>query len=89
MKTRKVPIRKCISCQQSSEKRELIRIVRSPEGMIELDERGKKPGRGAYICPEQTCLELAKKNKALERSFKQRIDQQVYDQIERQLLNRR
>jgi hypothetical protein len=60
-------------------KRELIRVVRAPEGEISLDFRGKKPGRGAYVCPEPACLARAKKSKALERAFSCSIPDEVYD----------
>ncbi|MCK4258680.1 MAG: YlxR family protein [Halanaerobiales bacterium] len=75
--TRKIPIRKCVGCQERVEKRNLIRIVRSSEGEFFIDNTGKKPGRGAYICPKADCLEKAVKNKGLERSFKTAIDDEV------------
>lgn len=75
--TRKVPIRKCVGCQERISKRELIRIVRSPKGDYSIDPTGKKPGRGAYICPKVECLEKALKNKGLERSFKTAIDPNI------------
>mgnify|MGYP005801774713 CR=1 FL=1 len=56
MKTRKIPMRKCMGCQEVKEKRELIRVVRSGEGEISMDKTGKKAGRGAYICPKEACL---------------------------------
>ncbi|AZR72391.1 nucleic acid-binding protein [Anoxybacter fermentans] len=74
---KKVPIRKCVGCQERKEKRELIRIVRSPEGEFSVDPTGKKPGRGAYICPKLECLEKAIKNKGLERSFKTAVDDEL------------
>jgi predicted RNA-binding protein YlxR (DUF448 family) len=57
--TRRVPARMCVSCRTSSEKRELIRIVQTPEGKVEVDETGKRPGRGAYLCRRQSCWEAA------------------------------
>lgn len=74
---KKVPIRKCVGCQERMEKRNLIRIVHSPEGEFSIDLTGKKPGRGAYICPNIECLEKAIKNKGLERSFKTSIDNNI------------
>lgn len=74
---KKVPIRKCVGCQERKEKRDLIRIVRSPEGEFSVDVTGKRPGRGAYICASTECLEKALKNKGLERSFKTAIDEEV------------
>ena len=60
---RKVPLRKCLGCNEMKPKRELIRIVRSPEGKVDIDKVGKAPGRGCYICPDLTCLEAAIKAK--------------------------
>lgn len=74
---KKVPIRKCVGCQERQEKRNLLRIVHSPEGEFSVDPTGKKPGRGAYICPNIECLEKAIKNKGLERSFKMAIDDSI------------
>jgi len=66
-------------------KRELIRVVRSPEGEISLDFKGKKPGRGAYLCKSIDCLKRAKKSKALERSLETEIPAEVYAQLEEQM----
>ena len=67
------------------EKRELIRVVRSPEGEVSLDFRGKKPGRGAYLCPDPECLKRARKSKALERAFSQALPPEVYEGLEEQM----
>ena len=85
VKTRKIPHRMCLGCQESKPKRELIRIVRSPEGKFSVDTTGKKPGRGAYICPKMECFAAARKSKGLERSFKSPIDKSVYELLEQQL----
>ena len=66
-------------------KRDLIRVVRSPEGTISLDFKGKLPGRGAYVCPDPACLAKARKSRALERAFETAIPAEVYDQLERQM----
>jgi predicted RNA-binding protein YlxR (DUF448 family) len=66
-------------------KRELIRVVRSPEGEISLDFHGKKPGRGAYLCPQPECLKRIRKSKALERAFSLPIPEDVYDGLEEQM----
>ena len=66
-------------------KRELIRVVRSPQGEISLDFHGKKPGRGAYLCPDPACLKRARKSKALERAFSLPIPDPVYDQLTEQM----
>lgn len=85
MKTRKVPMRSCVGCFESKPKRELVRIVRSPEGEISLDPVGKKPGRGAYICPDPECLKKAKKGKKLEKSLETAVGDEVYEALEREL----
>ncbi|MBE6074700.1 MAG: YlxR family protein [Selenomonas ruminantium] len=85
MKTRKIPQRMCLGCQESHPKKELIRIVRSPEGEYSVDATGKKPGRGAYICPKQECFDKARKSRGLERSFKNAIDPAVYEALAQQL----
>ncbi len=66
---RKIPLRKCVGCGEQKTKRELIRIVRSPEGDVSLDRTGKLPGRGAYICSDETCLQRAIKTKAVQRAL--------------------
>jgi uncharacterized protein len=86
MKTRKVPLRKCIACQEMKPKRQLIRVVRTPDGEVQLDVIGKKAGRGAYICGEVTCFQLARKQKSFDRALKQSVHQDVYAQLERQFV---
>ena len=66
-------------------KKELLRVVRSPEGEVSLDATGKKPGRGAYICPNVECLAKAQKSKGLERSFKAPVPKDVYEQLLQEL----
>ena len=81
-KQRKIPLRKCTGCQEMKNKKELIRIVHNEAGEFLLDATGKKAGRGAYICPNLECLEKAKKSKGLERSFKEAVPKEVYEQLE-------
>jgi len=81
MKKRKVPMRMCIGCREMKPKKELIRIVRSPEGVISIDHKGKAPGRGAYLCPSKECLEKSIKAKLLERTFEQKIDEEIYEKL--------
>lgn len=64
---RKLPQRTCLGCQAVRPKREMVRIVRTPQGAVEIDPTGKKSGRGAYVCPKLECLELLKKGKRLEK----------------------
>ena len=76
---KKIPMRQCVGCREMKSKKELIRVVKSPEGAISLDFRGKAPGRGAYLCPDPACLKRAIKSKALERTFEIPIPQEIYD----------
>jgi hypothetical protein len=78
----------CLGCNEMKPKKELIRVVRSPEGEISLDTTGKKSGRGAYVCPNAECLRLARKSRKLEKSFSCRISDEVYDNMERKLNER-
>ena len=84
-KVKKIPQRQCVGCREMKTKRDLIRVVRSPEGTISLDFKGKLPGRGAYVCPDPACLAKARKSRALERAFETAIPAEVYDQLERQM----
>ena len=85
MAQKKIPMRQCIGCQTSRPKKELVRIVRGPTGEISIDAVGKKPGRGAYLCPDPECLKKAQKKKALERSFEQPVPAEVYEALAAQL----
>ena len=80
-KQRKIPLRMCVGCQEKKNKRELVRIVRTPEGEITLDPTGKKPGRGAYICPQPECLTAAVKKKRLEKSLEQPLSEEVLEEL--------
>lgn len=84
-KPRKIPQRQCVGCREMKDKKALIRVVRSPEGAIALDFKGKLPGRGAYVCPDAACLKRARKSRALERAFDMAIPAEVYDQLEQQM----
>ena len=77
MKTRKTPMRMCVGCREMKEKREMIRVVRSPEGDVSLDPVGKKPGRGAYVCRNAACLKRAIKQKQLERQLDIALTEEV------------
>ena len=76
-----IPIRQCIGCREQKPKTELIRVVRSPQGDVTLDFRGKAPGRGAYLCRESGCLKKAVKSRALERALAVPIPQEVYQRL--------
>lgn len=82
---KKTPLRQCIGCQTAKEKKNLIRVIRTPEGEFQLDETGKKNGRGAYICPSEECLNKAIKTKGLDRSFKMSIPKEIYDGLSEEL----
>ena len=81
---KKIPMRQCVGCREMKPKKELIRVVRSPEGDISLDFHGKKPGRGAYVCPDPECLRKAQRAKALERSLEVPIPDEVYERRRRE-----
>lgn len=87
MNTRKVPMRKCLGCNEMKEKKELVRVVRSKEGDISLDLTGKKSGRGAYICKSKECFEKAKKAKRFERAFSCMISPEIYDRMQEEIEN--
>ena len=78
---KKIPMRQCLGCREMKPKRELIRVVKSPEDVISLDFRGKKPGRGAYVCPNTQCLKRAVKAKALSRAFGVQIPDSVIEEL--------
>ena len=78
---KKIPMRQCLGCREMKPKRELIRVVKSPEGEISLDFKGKKPGRGAYLCPDPQCLARARKARALERAFSAQTPDQEYESL--------
>ena len=83
--SKKIPVRRCVGCQEMKGKKEMIRVIRTPEGDFLLDATGKKNGRGAYLCPSRECLDKARKNKGLERSFKQAIPKEVYEALEKEM----
>ena len=82
---KKIPMRQCLGCREMKPKRELIRVVRAPDGGISLDFKGKAPGRGAYVCHSKACLQKAIKAKALERAFNTAIPEEVYAALTEQM----
>ena len=88
MKARKEPVRMCAGCREGRPKKELVRVVRSPEGEVSVDLTGKKSGRGAYICPSAECLTRARKSRALERSLECAISDEVYERLEGEIAAR-
>ena len=98
MKQKKIPMRKCTGCGEMKPKRELIRVVKAPDlrnengevvekGEVSLDLDGRKPGRGAYICPKPECLRAAAKSRRLEKAFSCRVPEEVYAALEASLAN--
>ena len=85
MKPRKIPMRMCVGCREMKEKKELIRVVRSPEGEVSLDPVGKKPGRGAYVCHSAECLKKALKQRQLERAFECALGEEVHESLLQEL----
>ena len=82
---KKIPMRMCVGCREMHEKRELIRIVKSAEGMVSIDMRGKAPGRGAYICPSTKCLKKARKR--LESNLEAAIPEEIFARLESEIEN--
>ena len=78
---KKIPMRQCLGCREMKPKPELLRVVRSPEGEISLDLKGKKPGRGAYICRSADCLRRAVKSRALSRALETQIPDEVMERL--------
>lgn len=82
---KKVPMRKCVGCGEMKNKKEMMRVLKTPEEEFVLDTTGKKNGRGAYVCLSGECLGKAIKSKGLERSFKQAIPKEVYEELEKEM----
>ena len=85
MQARRIPLRMCAGCGEHKPKKELVRVVKPPEGEISLDTTGRKPGRGAYVCRSADCLRLARRARRLERAFSCQIPDEVYERMEEEL----
>jgi len=85
MSQKKTPLRMCTGCGEMKPKKELVRVVKSPEGEISLDLTGKKNGRGAYVCHSRDCLKKARKTRRIERSFSCQIPSAVYERMEEEM----
>lgn len=85
MQQKKIPMRKCTGCNEMKPKKELVRVVRTPDGNVVVDKTGKLSGRGAYICPQIKCLNSAKKTKRFETAFDVAIPEEVYISLEKEL----
>ena len=78
-------MRQCVGCREVKNKKEMIRVIRTPEGQILLDSTGKKNGRGAYLCPSAECLKKAQISKALERSLNVTIPEEIFEELRKEL----
>ena len=85
MKQKKIPMRKCTGCGEQKPKKELVRVVKTPDGEILLDLTGKASGRGAYICNSADCLKKARKSKRIDRTFEMTIPDEIYQQMEEEI----
>lgn len=82
---KKTPLRQCVGCREMMPKKELLRVIRTPEEEVILDSTGKQNGRGAYLCKSVECFKKARKTKGLERSLKVAIPEEVYDKLEKEM----
>jgi predicted RNA-binding protein YlxR (DUF448 family) len=87
MQKKKIPLRKCTGCGEMKPKKELVRVVKTPDGQVMIDLTGRLNGRGAYICPNAGCLKIARKSRRIERSFEMQIPDEVYNKMEEELNN--
>jgi uncharacterized protein len=85
VKKRKIPLRMCLGCQEMKPKREMMRVVRTPENKLVLDSTGKKSGRGAYVCPTEACFAAAIKGKRLEKALECQVTEQLLDDLKKEL----
>ncbi len=85
MSMKKIPTRKCVGCQEMKSKKDLVRVLKTPEDELIIDRTGRKNGRGAYLCCSMECFEKAVKNKGLERSLKMSIPADVYDGLKKEI----
>ena len=84
---KKVPMRMCVACREMRPKKELLRVVRTPEGTVAVDRTGRMNGRGAYLCSRAECLNKALKTRALERAFGQKLDDGVAEALQKEFSN--
>lgn len=84
-KVRKIPQRMCVGCREMKPKKELMRVVKSAQGVISLDPGGKMPGRGAYLCTNAECLKKARKQRSLSRALETAIEDGIYEMLQERL----
>ena len=87
MQNKKVPLRKCTGCGEMKPKKELVRVVKTPEGEISLDPTGKMNGRGAYLCKDPQCLRKAQKSKRIEQALSCTVPDEIYNKLEQELIS--
>ncbi len=87
MKSKKIPLRKCIGCGEMKPKSELVRVVKNKENEISVDLKGKANGRGAYVCKDIECFENAEKSRRLQRALQTNIPEEVYRKLEEEIKN--
>ena len=85
MKEKKVPLRMCVGCREMKPKKELLRVVKAPDGAVSIDVTGRKPGRGAYVCHSAECLKKAIKQRQLERAFECALGEEVHESLLQEL----
>lgn len=84
--TKKIPMRMCMGCEEMKPKKELVRVLKTPEEEIVLDFTGKKNGRGAYICRSQECLIKSRRNKGIERALKTSVPAEIYETLLKEMM---
>lgn len=87
MQNKKVPLRRCTGCGEMKPKKELVRVVKTPEGEISLDPTGKMNGRGAYLCKDPQCLRKAQKSKRIEKALSCTVPDEIYNKLEQELIS--
>ena len=87
MQNKKIPLRKFTGCGEMKPKKELVRVVKTPEGEISLDPTGKMNGRGAYICKNAECLKKAHKSKRIEKALSCTVPDEIYNKLEQELIS--
>lgn len=87
MQNKKVPLRKCTGCGEMKPKKELVRVVKTPEGEISLDPTGKMNGRGAYLCKDPQCLRKAQRSKRIEKALSCTVPDEIYNKLEQELIS--
>ena len=85
VKPRKIPMRMCVGCREMKPKKQLLRVVKPQDGDAHIDDTGRAPGRGAYVCPSAECLKKARRSRALERALEAKMDDAVFAWLEAQI----